>query len=122
MKVTAIILIATAIAAIAAEEAVIVSETPVQPPAYTESVQIRPRRIVIEYADDTDIHPTVSAIYERLVLHTTGTNEPVIISRENARIVSLPWSEATNKVPALATARVQFAAVFRSIFTGTNAP
>jgi hypothetical protein len=117
-----LLLVCTAIAAIAAEEAVIVSETQVQPPAYTESVQIRPRRIVIEYADDADVDPTVSAIYERLVLHTTGTNEPAIVSRENARMVSLLWSSATNKVPALATARVQFAAVFRAIFTGTNAP
>jgi len=122
MKRMSLLLVCTAIAAIAAEEAVIVSETQVKPPAYTESVQIRPRRIVIEYADDTDVDPTVSAIYERLVLHTTGTNEPAIISRENARMVSLPWSEATNKVPALATARVQFSAVFRAIFTGTNAP
>jgi len=122
MKRISLLLICTAISAFAAEEAVIVSETPVQPPEYTESVQIRPRRIVIEYADDAAVDPTVSAIYERMVLHTTGTNEPAIISRENARMVSLPWSSATNKVPALATARIQFAAVFRAIFTGTNAP
>jgi hypothetical protein len=122
MKRISILLICTAISAFAAEEAVIVSETQVQPPAYTQSVQIRPRRIVIEYADDADVDPTVSAIYERLVLHSTGTNEPAIISRENARMISLPWSESTNKVPALATARIQFAAVFRAIFTGTNAP
>jgi hypothetical protein len=122
MKRISLLLICTAISAFAAEEAVIVSETPVQPPEYTESVQIRPRRIVIEYADDAAEDPTVSAIYERMVLHTTGTNEPAIISRENARMVSLPWSSATNKVPALATARIQFAAVFRAIFTGTNAP
>jgi hypothetical protein len=117
-----LLLVCTAIVAIAAEEAVIVSETQVQPPAYTESVQIRPRRIVIEYADDAAVDPTVSPIYERLVIHMTGTNEPEIISRENARIVSLPWASATNKVPALATARKQFAAVFRAIFTGTNSP
>ncbi|NBW18995.1 MAG: hypothetical protein EBR82_64570 [Caulobacteraceae bacterium] len=122
MKRIAILLVCTAIAASAAEEAVIVSETLIQPPAYTESVQIRPRRIVIEYADDSDVNPTVSAIYERLVLRTIETNEPTIISRENARIVALPWASATNKVPALATAREQFAAVFRAIFTGTNAP
>lgn len=122
MKRLALILVATAIAAIAAEEAVVVSEVAVTPPAYTASVQIRPRRIVIEYADDSDINPTVSAIYEKLTLHVVGTNEPVIVSRETARMVSLPWTDATNKVPALITARVQFGTVFRAIFTGTNAP
>jgi hypothetical protein len=76
---------------------------------------------VIEYPDDNAVNPTVSAIYERLTIRTADTNAPVIVSRENARMVSLPWSESTNKVPALALARVQFSVVFKALFS-TNAP
>ena len=104
------------IAATAADESVVVSQVEVTPPAYTETVAIRPRRIVIEYPDDTAVDPTVSAIYEKLTIRKASTNAPVIASRETVRMVSLPWSESTNRVPSLVPARVEFAAVFKALF------
>ncbi len=109
------------IATIASDETVVVSQVDVSPAAYTETVEIRPRRIVIEYPDDNAVNPTVSAIYERLTIRASGTNPPVIVSRENARMVSLPWLDSTNKVPALALARIQFSGVFKALFA-TNSP
>ena len=109
------------IVATAADETVVVSQANVTPASYTETVEIRPRRIVIEFPDDNAVNPTVSAIYERLTIRAAGTNAPVIVARENARMVSLPWSDSTNKVPALASARVQFSTVFKALFP-TNSP
>ena len=109
------------IATIASDETVVVSQVDVTPPSYTETVAIRPRRIVIEYPDDTAADPTVSAIYEKLTIRKASTNAPVIASRETVRMVSLQWNESTNRVPSLAPARVEFAAVFKALFP-TNSP
>jgi hypothetical protein len=99
-----------------ASERVVVSTSTITPDSFIETVEIRPRRIVIEYPDDSALNPTVSAIYERLTVRAVGTNTPTIVGRETVRQVQLQWPQAIAVVPALTNARVEFNAVFTNLF------
>lgn len=99
-----------------ASERVVVSTATVTPDPFVDSVEIRPRRIVIEYPDDTALDPAVSAIYEKMTVRTFGTNTPIIVGRETVRQVRLEWPQATALVPSLTNARVEFNAVFTNLF------
>jgi hypothetical protein len=100
-----------------AAERVVVSTTTVTPDSFVQSVEIRPRRIVIEYPDDSALNPTVSAIYERLTVRAVGTNTPTIVGRETVRQVQLQWPQAIALVPSLTNARVEFNTVFTNLFS-----
>lgn len=100
-----------------ASERVVVSTSTITPVPYVETVEIRPRRIVIEYPDDSAFNPTVSAIYERLTVRSVGTNTPTIVGRETARQVQLQWPQAIALVPSLTNARIEFNTVFTNLFT-----
>lgn len=100
-----------------ASERVVVSTSTITPDPFVETVEIRPRRIVIEYPDDTASNPTVSAIYEKLTVRAVGTNTPTIVARETVRQVQLQWPQAIALVPALTNARVEFNAVFTNLFS-----
>ena len=113
----AFLLFAALAASVLAAERIVVVTATVTPEPYLHSIEIRPRRIVIEYPDDAALDPVVTAIYERLTLRAEGTNAAVIIGRETARQVQLNWSQATAAVPALTNARPQFNAVFVNLFT-----
>lgn len=104
------------VAAAIASERVVVSTSTITPEPFVETVEIRPRRIVIEYPDDSALNPTVSAIYERLTVRAVGTNTPNIVARETVRQVQLQWPQAIALVPSLTNARVEFNAVFTNLF------
>jgi hypothetical protein len=111
-----LLLFAALAASVLAAERIVVSTATVTPAQYVETVEIRPRRIVIEYPDDAALDPVVTAIYERLTLRAVGTNAAVIVGRETARQAQLNWVQATAAVPALTNARPQFNAVFTNLF------
>jgi hypothetical protein len=97
-------------------ESITISEKVVTPKSYTETVEIRPKFIHIEYPDSVEDDIVASVLYERVVIQSEENGSSTVVSRKPERQVTLKWTEVISLVPSLSNARIEFSNVFSNVF------